>query len=203
MDLTQPLKFPIIYDVFHHLCGSYAVRRRFVEEFVRATPGSRVLDIGCGSGKVIEFLPPDVEYIGYDLNRIYIEHAKKKYGERGQFFCADVNDESTRSIQGQFDFAMLVGVIHHLTNDEVHDMLKNAYNYLKPGGVLASFDNVNVSAEQPFISRWINRNDRGKYIRSPEEYIHLMYDHFSMVEFVLLTDMFIYPNYQFIMRGTK
>src|SRR4029077_4323462 len=68
-----------VYERFQRLLGSDAARRRFVLDFLRPCPGARILDIGCGTGAILDHLPPNVDYVGYDLNPRYIEDARRRH----------------------------------------------------------------------------------------------------------------------------
>src|SRR5438552_19151233 len=61
------LKVPFLYNAFQAAVGATALRRRLIENHVRAKPGDKVIDIGCGSAPTLQSLP-DVEYVGLDIN---------------------------------------------------------------------------------------------------------------------------------------
>src|SRR5215467_6911338 len=88
------LSLSFVYRCFNGLVGARAAYTRYVKEFVRPSTDSRILDIGCGPGIILEYLPASVDYVGYDFNQNYIEHAKKTYPGRGQFFCSRVSEAS-------------------------------------------------------------------------------------------------------------
>ena len=51
-----------------------------------------VLDIGCGTAAILNFLPSNVAYTGYDINSAYINYAIKNYGQRAIFYNERVNE---------------------------------------------------------------------------------------------------------------
>jgi SAM-dependent methyltransferase len=61
--------------------------RVYLSEYVRPVPGEKVLDIGCGPGEILEYLPA-VDYVGFDINPKYVEAVQKRFGGRGRFFAA-------------------------------------------------------------------------------------------------------------------
>src|SRR5204862_5055373 len=86
------LQVPAGYLALQNLLGGWSARKRFVDEYVRPFSGARILDAGCGAGSLLDFLPPDVHYVGFDENPAYIESARRRYGTRGRFRCARVGD---------------------------------------------------------------------------------------------------------------
>ena len=62
------LKVPFLYNAFQAAVGATALRRRLIEKHVRAKPGDKVIDIGCGSAPTLQSLP-DVEYVGLESIR--------------------------------------------------------------------------------------------------------------------------------------
>src|ERR1017187_5659526 len=92
MDPRKLLAVPAIYSLFRKFVGRDSVRRRYAETYIRAQAGQHVLDIGCGTGEILNFLP-DVDFVGLDINANYIRAAQHRYGSRGTFFCASVGEE--------------------------------------------------------------------------------------------------------------
>ena len=82
------LKIPSIYNLFSTAVGGNVLRRSLVRNHVRAKPGDKVIDIGCGSAEVLRYLPA-VDYIGIDINADYIAFARRAYGDKGTFLVGD------------------------------------------------------------------------------------------------------------------
>jgi len=200
--LYRFLEIPAVYERFQQILGADAVRTRFVKEFLRPPSGARLLDIGCGTGSLLTYLPTDVHYVGFDLNPAYIDAARRQHGERGRFFCARVGAETTELGTEQFDVVVAKALLHHLSDDDAHHLLDVAWRVLARGGVFISSDNVFYDG-QPLISRALTALDRGGRVRRPEGYRELLSAHFTDVETQLVTDMLAFPYAHFIMRASK
>jgi len=184
------LKFPPIYLAIQAAMGAKKARKICIDEFAKPKPGMRVLDVGCGPGFVIEYLP-NVHYVGTDINFKYIEHAKKRYGHRGEYHCMELNTENLRPL-GKFDVVLLNGVIHHIDDAGALELLTLIRNCLNQSGCLMTLDGCLYETMSP-ISRYLIRNDRGQFVREQTGYIRLATQVFSNVEVHHRTDLFSIP----------
>ena len=189
-----------VYERFQRLLGSDAARRRFVRDFLRPFPGVRILDIGCGTGTILDYLPGDVDYVGYDLNPKYIEDARRRYRGRGRFSCARV--EEAPEEPGGFDLVLATAILHHLDDPEAERLVESAYHHLRPGGSLVTLDPVRHPGQPP-VARLLVALDRGRRVRTPEGYRDLVAAHFPSIETALLTDLMPIPYSHFLMRASK
>ena len=197
------LNLPFIYELLQEIAGARKARARFVKELVKPFPGSRILDIGCGPAKILEFFPASVDYVGIDQNPRYISSAKRRYRGKAQFLCSDVGGLSRYSLSANyFDIALAIGVLHHLDDEEAELLFKNTYYYLRKGGFLVSIDPVYIPG-QSRIARYIISKDRGKNVRTPEGYTMLAQKSFSSVKTTILNDMGRIPYNHFVMRLIK
>ncbi|MGZ5066530.1 MAG: class I SAM-dependent methyltransferase [Usitatibacter sp.] len=165
---------PRIYDWFQHAVGAYAWRRNFVRDFVEPVlrEGSRVIDIGCGTGDILRFLPRGVSYAGFDRNEAYIAAARERFAGRGASFeCREVGP-GRGAQSGDFDVALAIGLMHHLDDDEAFALLRSAKGALRDGGVLFLLDPVLVP-EQSRLARYVVRKDRGQNVRTLEATLEL------------------------------
>jgi SAM-dependent methyltransferase len=195
------LEEPRFYERFQRLLGARGARRRFSVEFVRPFKGARVLDIGCGTGSLLDDLPPDVTYVGFDLNVSYIAAARRRYAGRGSFHAARIGEE-TVPLDGQppFDRIVAKGILHHLSDDDVYRLLAVARRHLAPGGVFVCSDPARHDG-QPLVARLLLSMDRGRRVRTPEQYRLLLGAHFGTIEATLVTDLLRVPYSHYIVRA--
>ena len=157
------LSLPALYNFFRKGIGGAEVSRKHVRDFIQPFPNAKILDIGCGPGNILDYLPHNVEYVGYDSSPRYIDYAVKKYGPRGLFFCNDVGKPPEF---GKFDIVLATGVLHHLNDQEARALLETAAHHLNPGGYLVTLDNAYVEG-QARVARWLISMDRGGHVRTP------------------------------------
>ena len=200
--LYRWLEVPALYERFQLLLGAHAARKRFVAQFLRPAPGTKILDIGCGPGSLLEYLPEDAEYSGYDLNLSYIEAARRRYGARARFHHARVGEEPPELEASSFDLVIAKAILHHLNDDEARQLLRAAFRYLRPGGFFVSLDCVRHEGQKA-LSRLIISLDRGGAVRDPAGYERLVREHTPAVEGVLITDWLAVPYSYYIMRAER
>ena len=196
--LSQILGFPAGYRLFRWTVGGDFSTKTYLAEFVRPVAGEKVLDIGCGPGDILNYLPA-VNYTGLDISPEYINAAEKRFGSKGRFCCGDVGLATIEGEHGTFDLVMAIGVVHHLDDAQAAKLFELARRALRPTGRLVTYDGCYVP-QQSGIARWLLSKDRGKFVRPREEYLRLAAAHFSKVEPHLRNDLLRIPYTHLIMR---
>lgn len=190
----------VIFELFQRLTGTRRCKNRYVS-MIRPERGMKILDIGCGSADILEHLPPDIEYHGYDLQPEYIEYASKKFKGRGKFYCQDVASLDVRG-GGSFDVVMVNDTIHHLNNAEAKKVFKTAHSLLKDDGFLSTIDIIKT-ANQSWLTKTLMSLDRGKNIRTENEYLELLGPDYEISEKHVLNNMHYLPYTSLVLKCTK
>ena len=133
------LALPWAYQLFFNVIGAPQRSRILVRDYIRAKPADRILEIGCGPGTILPFLP-ESEYVGFDASPEYIELAQKRF-PRAKFVCGRVSQYPLPH-QEYFDIVLALGIVHHLDDFEAMQLFRIAHSALKPRGRLVTLDGV-------------------------------------------------------------
>jgi len=175
-----PLRTAWLYNLFQRFAGGSRDRADFVSKHVLLRPGEKVVDAGCGPGSALEFLPL-VNYFGFDPNPDYIRLARSRYGNRGEFVCGDASNPQVQEAAQGADAFLSLGVLHHLTDKQIGEMLALARACLRPGGRFIFYEPC-FSANDDWVGRVFMRLDRGGNIKTDQAWRALISEYFATVE---------------------
>ncbi|HXO19184.1 MAG TPA: class I SAM-dependent methyltransferase [Thermoanaerobaculia bacterium] len=188
--LRSVLSLPAAYRLFTRLVGARSARTEIVRRYLRPRAGDRVVDIGCGPGDLIDFLP-GCEYLGFDASAEYIAFARARHGDRGRFLTLKVGEAAALPV-GSFDLAVAYGVLHHLDDPEADLLFAEARALLAPGGRLVTVDG-GWAEDQGRLARFMVSRDRGQSIRTAERLREIAARHFGAVEAHIRHDLLRLP----------
>lgn len=197
MPITSILSSPFVYDTWQYLARGTRYAPLFVNEYIKARKGDRILDIGCGTGVLLDYLPR-VDYVGFDMSEHYISACRKRYGGKGTFYHRELTAETVADY-GEFDIVVATGVLHHLDNGAAGNLCRLARKALYPGGRLVTLDGCYVPGQSAVVKALLDA-DRGKYVRSENAYRALASTAFRDVRSTILNDMFRMPYTVIIME---
>lgn len=140
------------YDVFLPQAKS-----RIMDAFARLSglaPGTRVLDLGCGSGTFTGLLAErGYRARGLDISPKLITLARRK------FPAIDFQEGDAENLPfdaGQYDGVLLSGLVHHFPDPR--RLAAQVLSVLKPGGRFVAFD---PSRMNPFM--WLYRDQASPF----------------------------------------
>ncbi len=193
------LAIPTAYQLWWNVVGGPACAKVLVNEYVQPRVGARILEIGCGPGTIVSYLPPS-DYLGFDLSPKYIELAKRRY-PKARFVCERVSQFSLANEQ-TFDVVLALGIVHHLGDAEARQLFQIAYDALDPGGKLVTIDGVWTDGQSPG-ARWLLARDRGEYIRSEREYVGIASQIFGNIRPSVRHDLLRIPYTHLILECVR
>jgi cyclopropane fatty-acyl-phospholipid synthase-like methyltransferase len=197
--IRSVLAIPAAYQLWWHLVGGPAWATVLVNEYIQVREGNRILEIGCGPGTIVGYLPHS-DYLGFDLSSKYIEVARKRFPQ-AQFVCERVSQFSLAKHQS-FDAVLALGIVHHLDDAEAKRLFQIGYDALKPGGKLITIDGV-WTRDQSATARWLLARDRGEHVREEAEYVRIASDVFSNIKPSVRHDLLRIPYSHLIMQCVR
>lgn len=111
-------------------------RRRTARAVPVPSPGARILDLGCGTGKLGALFAGRAHPVGIDVSARMLESARARYGRRlslvlGSAFSLPFNDASVDAVVSAF-------VLRNL--NDLPAAFAEMYRVTKPGGTVALVD---------------------------------------------------------------
>lgn len=147
--------------------GLYPTERRVVRILSELRPGSRILDFGCSSGRLMGELVGRHECFGFEIN----QDAATDAAARGVKVVGSVDEFP--ALAGTMDAVVLVDVFEHLENPL--PVLQTLTALLKPGGLLIVVTgDADCPAANPDLANfWYFRNIQhiGMLTRRHAEYL--------------------------------
>jgi SAM-dependent methyltransferase len=149
---------PGVYDVIQRSAGARRIYR-IIQPILQGASDALVLDVGGGTGNLEALLPASALYVWLDSDPKKLRgfHAKSE----APAILGDATSIPLRS--GSVDWAVCVGVSHHLEDDRLGRMLDELRRVLT--GRLFFLDAVLTPT---WISKLLWRYDRGRHPRTAD-----------------------------------
>jgi 2-polyprenyl-3-methyl-5-hydroxy-6-metoxy-1,4-benzoquinol methylase len=190
-----------LYEMSRKAIGAEREMQTIVDDYIKPHPGIDVLDIGCGNGRLVRFLP-SANYVGIDHNQSYIDAAIAEHRATGAtFVCGDLGDFPADEL-GPFDVAVSIGVLHHLDDATATSAIAAAVERLRPNGRLITMDPC-FHPDQRQIARVLMALDRGKFVRHPDDYVRLIEPHVASTKVTVSHEVYAFPYTHVITESTR
>ena len=137
---TQKNLLDLVKRNYEEIAGGFSRTRtnRSWPELVKLTEpvkaGSRIFDVGCGNGRLLEILTGEnIEYLGVDNSQELIKIAQARFPEKN-FLNSNIL-ELNKISQKDFDYVFCIAVLHHLPGKALRiEALEQLKTKLKPDG---------------------------------------------------------------------
>ena len=165
--------------IFHYIryLFNFGFNTKHVKNFLCPEKVDMILDVGCGIGYYSKIID-SANYLGIDSNEKYIDFARLHYANSEKdFLKMNFLCESLPNTERKANKCLLIGVIHHLSDNEVNQLFSK----------LSEMDFEFIITQDPFYSKWHLINnficslDRGKYVRKVASYKKLILSHFDII----------------------
>ncbi len=160
---------PVLFIFFRSLLeNDFREIRARIKRDLDLGQGLRSLDLACGPGAFADLFEGG-DYVGVDMNRRYIEHARKH--RRGAFVVGDAR--KVELPDARFDQVLIFGLLHHLSDQDTRAVLKECKRMLVPGGRLLAIEDIPAVSKLNLIGHLIHSVENGEHIRPAEDYRRL------------------------------
>lgn len=160
---------PVLFIFFRGILeNDFKAIRAIIRRELDLSPGTRTLDLGCGPGAFADLFTGQ-DYVGVDLNARYIEHARKH--RPGAYQVGDARKLDLPD--ARFDQVLIFGLLHHLDDDAVRDVLRETRRVLAPGGHALVIEDIPAVSRLNLIGHLLHNIENGEHIRPPEAYRRL------------------------------
>lgn len=152
-------------------------RHRAVLAAVKATGARRVLDLGCGEGKLLRLLleePQFLEVVGMDVSTRALDIAEERlrrtrhYDEPGRIKLLHGSLMYRDARLAGFDAAVAVEVIEHLDPPRLTAFERSVFEFARPNTVVLTTPNVEYNVKFPGLpaGKFRHRDHRFEWTRA-------------------------------------
>ena len=118
----------------------------------------RVLDLGCGDGKLLALVlqaRPQAEGIGIDFSPTMLQGARERFAARPNVTIIEHDLDNPLPEVGRFDAVVSSFSIHHCEHARKRSLYEDVFQRLKPGGVFCNLEHV-ASPTPKLHARFLN-----------------------------------------------
>ncbi len=163
------------YALDYTMEGPIAPERKYLMNKISIEPDMKLLDVGCGDGRHLEFLQNRIgrkNLYGTEISQIRVDRVREK-----GFQCEKVDGVRLPFPDSMFDVIVVFEVIEHIPPKEVDLMMREFKRVLKPEGVvIGTTPNYPVKLWYHFIYRIFGRLRQLFFKKSVQEREKLLHE---------------------------
>ena len=191
------LNIPEVFNFYEKLVGDRKYKKFISKHFLEISSNHSVLDVGCGPGNLIPFLPENIDYTGVDISKKYINYAKKKYKDKS-FICSSATEISIQD--KKFDSIIVDSVFMSLSDESAKIVTKITHSLLKPNGTLFLMDGCYVDNGN-FWANLLLSQERGNNIRREQNYREILSNFFLEIHSEIHTNLYSIPYTKILLKA--
>lgn len=132
-------EYPELYDFYQSRVLNRDAQSSLLNR-IEPEDATRILEFGCGTGPLLTRIEDDYEEVmGVDVNESMLALARERV-TKAEIRKADFTEWSAADEGRQFDVAVLMGGLLHLTEDSsLTSFAENVYESLREGGTFGTF----------------------------------------------------------------
>ena len=170
--IRRLLESPALFHLLNSILGRLNdVNARCLRRVLQPETSSRVLDVGCGTGRYATLW--GCGYVGLDTDTAYLRFARRQYGDR--FVRADA--ARLPVADQQFDAAFCVGVLHHCDDAHVGRIVREMWRATRDGGTIVVLEPLAPEPGDAWVRRRLARLERGTHFRRFQPLTALLAQH--------------------------
>ena len=163
---------PFISDLVRSLL-LFSISRKHIRNFISLDKNENILELGCGTGRFSAVF--NSFYVGADIDIMHIKYAQKKHNSNTKRFI--ITDGKYPSFKDKiFDKSAFIQSLHHINNSDSLKIFRELSRITKREIYIVDW----IPFKFNIFGKYLQLNDRGKYIRTFEEQKNLINEVFDI-----------------------
>jgi ubiquinone/menaquinone biosynthesis C-methylase UbiE len=163
------------------------------EQCILKNCSSKVLDIGCGTGRYAHLFTSD--YYGIDINTKYLVN---RPGKGRQFVACNAVDLPFK--KNSFNSIFSVGFFHHVDSASSKKVYREMIRVCKPRSTVLIIDAFFPESSFDIAGHLLMKMDRGKFVRKKNPYMQELRNYFDIVHSHPISKSYPYTLFSFILQ---
>ncbi len=130
-----------------------------------------IVDVGCGTGDALHYLPAFTSYHGFDIDPVAIDFARKQAAGRPEvtYEARALAESDLEAIEPSL--VILAGLLHHMDDAKASELLEM---FARTGSIRRIVTQDVVYLPDATVSNFLARLDRGNFVRDEEGFRRLV-----------------------------
>jgi len=165
-------RFPRLWLAVQYLIAGFFDRGRHIRKHFSGQKS--VLEVGCSVGiDSVHFSDKSCTFLGIDIDKEAICSAMERYADKPNMRFMNVDIHALSPDKYQFDFILLCGTIHHVSDNDVMPILSHAAKLLDDDGIVVVIDYA-LQNKPGWLEKLILTLEEGLYVRNQHDFMEML-----------------------------